>query len=114
MNSKLKMVSIDPTFPASLLSESLSIFMSLVIATCKELGIAVIAYSYATHTLYHCLLRPPNSPLGRGLLTGQIKSRLDFEEGDFRRGYTRFQDEVSLSSNPVTQVDLPSYLEEHQ
>jgi pyridoxine 4-dehydrogenase len=53
-----------------------------VIATCKELGIAVIAYS----------------PLGRGLLTGQIKSRLDFEEGDFRRGYSRFQDE-NLNQN---------------
>ncbi|KAH9991765.1 aldo/keto reductase [Russula vinacea] len=48
-----------------------------VIATCKELGITVIAYG----------------PLGRGLLTGQIKSRLDFEEGDFRREYSRFQDE---------------------
>ncbi|KAF8494654.1 aldo/keto reductase [Russula emetica] len=48
-----------------------------VIATCKELGIAVVAYS----------------PLGRGLLTGQIKSRHDFEEGDFRRGHGRFQDD---------------------
>jgi pyridoxine 4-dehydrogenase len=48
-----------------------------VIATCKELGIAVVAYS----------------PLGRGLLTGQIKSRHDFEEGDFRREYGRFQDD---------------------
>ena len=33
--------------------------------------------------------------LGRGLLTGQIESRLDFE-GDFRRGYRPFQDDVSL------------------
>jgi len=48
-----------------------------VIATCKELGIAVIAYS----------------PLGRGLLTGQIKNRQDLEEGDFRRNFARFQDE---------------------
>jgi pyridoxine 4-dehydrogenase len=48
-----------------------------VIATCKELGIPVVAYS----------------PLGRGLLTGQIKSRLDFEEGDFRRAFGRFQDD---------------------
>jgi len=48
-----------------------------VIATCKELGITVVAYS----------------PLGRGLLTGQIKSRQDFEEGDFRRVLSRFQDD---------------------
>lgn len=48
-----------------------------VIATCKELSIAVIAYS----------------PLGRGLLTGHIKSRLDLDEGDFRRSLSRFQDE---------------------
>jgi len=48
-----------------------------VIATCKELDIAVIAYS----------------PLGRGLLTGQVKNRQDFEEGDFRRGLSRFQDD---------------------
>ena len=41
------------------------------------------------------LLEHPNSLLGRGLLTGQIESRLDFE-GDFRRGYRPFQDDVSL------------------
>jgi len=48
-----------------------------VIATCKELGIAITAYS----------------PLGRGLLTGQIKNLNDFEEGDFRRRFSRFQDD---------------------
>jgi len=48
-----------------------------VIATCNELGIAVLAYS----------------PLGHGLLTGQIKSREDMEEGDVRRTFSRFQDE---------------------
>lgn len=48
-----------------------------VLATCKELGIAVVAYS----------------PLGRGLLTGQIKSLNDFEEGDFRRRLSRFHDD---------------------
>jgi len=40
-----------------------------VLAACRELGIAVVAYS----------------PLGRGLLTGQYTSREDFEEGDMRR-----------------------------
>jgi len=49
-----------------------------VIATCKELGITTIGYS----------------PLGRGLLTGHIKNRLDLEEGDFRHSYDRFQDDI--------------------
>ncbi len=35
----------------------------------------------------------PYSPLGRGFLTGQIKSPDDFEDGDFRRGLPRFQGE---------------------
>ncbi|KAI0318638.1 aldo/keto reductase [Amylostereum chailletii] len=47
-----------------------------VIATCKELDIAVIAYA----------------PLGRGILTGKL-SVDDLQEGDFRRRYSRFQDE---------------------
>jgi len=47
------------------------------IAACKELGIVVVAYS----------------PLGRGLLTGQIRSLNDFEEEDIRRGQSRFQDD---------------------
>ena len=72
--------------------------MDLVIATCKELGITVVAYSYAPLSLSPDIASSdsPNSPLGRGLLTGQIKSRLDFEEGDFRRGFGRFQDVVSF------------------
>lgn len=45
---------------------------------CKELGITYVAYS----------------PLGRGFLTGAIKSRADFEEGDFRLGNPRFTDEA--------------------
>lgn len=48
-----------------------------LLETCRELGVAVVAYS----------------PLGRGFLTGQYKSRLDFEEGDFRRFAPRFSDE---------------------
>ncbi|KAI0061091.1 aldo/keto reductase [Artomyces pyxidatus] len=48
-----------------------------VIATCAELGIAVVAYS----------------PLGRGFLTGQIKKPDDFEEGDFRKTLSRFKEE---------------------
>lgn len=44
---------------------------------CRELGIPLIAYS----------------PLGRGFLTGQIKSRDDIPEGDIRRNFERFSDE---------------------
>ncbi|KAN0088006.1 NADP-dependent oxidoreductase domain containing protein [Tylopilus felleus] len=48
-----------------------------VIATAKELGVAVAAYS----------------PLGRGFLTGQIKRPEDLPEGDFRRHLPRFQED---------------------
>ncbi|KAF8423718.1 NADP-dependent oxidoreductase domain-containing protein [Boletus edulis BED1] len=48
-----------------------------VIATAKELGVAVAGYS----------------PLGRGFLTGQIKRPEDIAEGDFRRHLPRFQEE---------------------
>ena len=45
---------------------------------CSELGITFVAYS----------------PLGRGFLTGAIKSRADLEEGDFRLSNPRFTDEA--------------------
>jgi len=48
-----------------------------VIPTVRELGIGYVAYS----------------PLGRGFLTGQIKSRDDFPEDDFRKHHPRFQGE---------------------
>lgn len=48
-----------------------------VLDACKELGIAVVAYS----------------PLGRGFLTGQIKSPADVA-GDTRRYLPRFQPDV--------------------
>ena len=44
---------------------------------CRELGVAVVAYS----------------PLGRGFVTGQYKSPDDFEEGDFRSMAPRFSPE---------------------
>ncbi len=43
----------------------------------RELGIGIVPYS----------------PLGRGFLTGQLKSVDDFDEDDFRRGLPRFQGE---------------------
>ncbi|KAI0079967.1 aldo/keto reductase [Panus rudis PR-1116 ss-1] len=48
-----------------------------VLETAKELDIAVVAYS----------------PLGRGYLTGTIKSPDDLPEGDMRRRFTRFKEE---------------------
>ncbi|KAM0219474.1 hypothetical protein ACHAQI_000857 [Fusarium lateritium] len=46
-----------------------------LLKTCEELDISVFAYS----------------PLGRGILTGRFRSIDDFEEGDARRDYSRFQ-----------------------
>ena len=48
-----------------------------ILGTCKELGIAFVAYS----------------PLGRGFLTGQIKKFEDLEPDDYRRSSPRFQGE---------------------
>ena len=46
-----------------------------VLQTCQKLGIGFVPYS----------------PLGRGFLTGAIKSQDDFEPGDYRRNSPRFQ-----------------------
>jgi aryl-alcohol dehydrogenase-like predicted oxidoreductase len=48
-----------------------------LLRTCRELGIATVAYS----------------PLGRGMLTGQIKTADDFDKHDFRRSIPRFSKE---------------------
>jgi aryl-alcohol dehydrogenase-like predicted oxidoreductase len=45
-----------------------------ILPACRELGIGFVPYS----------------PLGRGFLTGQIRSRADLPEGDFRRGDPRY------------------------
>jgi aryl-alcohol dehydrogenase-like predicted oxidoreductase len=49
-----------------------------VLPTVRELGIGFVAYS----------------PLGRGLLTGQIRSLDDLDEDDWRRTNPRFQEEA--------------------
>ncbi len=46
-----------------------------ILGVCRELGVGFVAYS----------------PLGRGFLTGQIKTFEDFEEDDYRRTSPRFQ-----------------------
>jgi aryl-alcohol dehydrogenase-like predicted oxidoreductase len=48
-----------------------------IVPTCRALGVGFVPYS----------------PLGRGFLTGQIKSITDFAENDFRRHAPRFQGE---------------------
>ncbi|GBF05630.1 pyridoxine 4-dehydrogenase [Deinococcus aerius] len=48
-----------------------------ILQTCRELGVGFVPYS----------------PLGRGFLTGQIKSPEDFAPDDFRRVSPRFQGE---------------------
>jgi len=48
-----------------------------LLATCRELGVAVVAYS----------------PLSRGLLGGGVQGPDDFGEGDIRRFYPRFSRE---------------------
>lgn len=45
-----------------------------LLKTCRELGVAVVAYS----------------PLGRGFLTGRFHGPEDFPEGDFRKNAPRF------------------------
>jgi aryl-alcohol dehydrogenase-like predicted oxidoreductase len=48
-----------------------------LLATCRELGVAVVAYS----------------PFSRGLLSGGVQDPDDFAEGDMRRFYPRFSRE---------------------
>src|SRR4051794_28711003 len=62
-----------------------------IIPTCRELGIGFVPYS----------------PLGRGFLTGAIKSPEDLEEDDYRRFSPRFQGE-----NFQRNLDLVGKIEE--
>lgn len=68
-------------FPISALQTEYSLWSrdpeDELLATCRELGIGFVAYS----------------PLGRGFLTGQIRTPDDLAEGDYRRSSPRFQGE---------------------
>jgi aryl-alcohol dehydrogenase-like predicted oxidoreductase len=60
-----------------------------VLDTCRRLGIAFVAYS----------------PLGRGFLTGELKSPEDFAADDYRRSSPRFQaDNFNLNLMLVERV----------
>jgi aryl-alcohol dehydrogenase-like predicted oxidoreductase len=59
-----------------------------VLATCRELGIALVTYS----------------PLGRGFLTGKIPNRDVLEDGDWRLDNPRFQKEA-IEKNKIF-IDL--------
>jgi aryl-alcohol dehydrogenase-like predicted oxidoreductase len=63
---------------------------SEILPTCRELGIAFVAYS----------------PLGRGFLTGQIKSPDDLAPDDWRRNNPRFQgDNFQKNLDLVTKIE---------
>lgn len=49
---------------------------SEILKTCRELGVAVVAYS----------------PVGRGVLTGQFQSHADIPEGDLRRMLPKYSE----------------------
>lgn len=63
-----------------------------LLATCKELGVAVVAYS----------------PLGRGFLTGHLKSIEDLDQDDFRRKVPRYWPE-NFNQNVVLVQELEKF-----
>ncbi|KAK0447374.1 NADP-dependent oxidoreductase domain-containing protein [Desarmillaria tabescens] len=63
--------------PIAALQIEYSPFILDLIQTARELGVKIVAYS----------------PLGRGLLTGQVRSRDDLEPTDFRLTVPKFKEE---------------------
>jgi aryl-alcohol dehydrogenase-like predicted oxidoreductase len=59
-----------------------------ILDVCRELGITFVAYS----------------PLGRGFLTGAIKSRADLAPGDFRLANPRFTDEAMKENQKFVEI----------
>ena len=74
------------THPIAALQSEYSLWLrdaeDSVLPVCRELGIGFVPYS----------------PLGRGFLTGRIRSRDDLEQDDFRAGLPRFA-EGNLEAN---------------
>lgn len=72
--------------PIAALQSEYSLFTrdpeSTVLSVCRQLGTVLVAFS----------------PLGRGLLTGTVKSRAELAEGDYRREMPRFA-ERNLANN---------------
>ena len=85
----------NATFPVTALQSEYSLWSrepeAEILPLCKELGIAFVAYS----------------PLGRGFLTGQIKSFEDLEEDDYRRYSPRF-----MGDNFKKNLDLVKKIED--
>lgn len=81
-------------FPVTVLQTEYSLWArdveAEILPACKKLGVGYVAYA----------------PLGRGLLTGNIRSVADLPEGDRRRRHPRFQPE-----NLVRNVELVKQLE---
>ncbi|WP_182419055.1 aldo/keto reductase [Bartonella sp. HY038] len=63
-----------------------------VMDTCKELGIGIVPYA----------------PLGRGFLTGSIKTQADFADNDYRKHSPRFQGE-NFNKNLLVVEKLKEY-----
>lgn len=59
-----------------------------ILPSCRDLGIALVPYS----------------PLGRGFLTGQITSRADLEEGDYRLNDPRYSEENFAANLKILDV----------
>ncbi|KAI0521285.1 putative aldo/keto reductase [Xylaria bambusicola] len=67
-----------------------------LLATCRELGVGVVAYA----------------PLGRGLLTGNLESKVSISgEGDYRNVFPRFSDE-NLDANLRVVAQLKAIADE--
>lgn len=67
-----------------------------ILPVCRELGIGFVPYS----------------PLGRGFLTGQIRSRADIPEGDWRLNDPRY-DEENLGSNLAIVDGIQTVADKH-
>jgi aryl-alcohol dehydrogenase-like predicted oxidoreductase len=84
-----------PTHPITALQTEYSLWSrepeDEILSTCRELGIAFVAYS----------------PLGRGFLTGRFKSVEGLAPEDFRRNHPRFQGE-----NFTRNLELVRHLEQ--